>query len=100
MSAPPHPNQWHTPVRVSIHRQHDDTEVYTHVFSDLQMAWLHIRSRVGVRPRSPNYLKSFEHTIERLREFYEDNERGYVCAEKDGLEYTVFYEVPRQNPNH
>lgn len=100
MSTPAHPNQWHTPVRVSIHRLVDDSEVFTQVFSDLQMAWLYVRGRVGLRPRSPNFLKPFEHTIQRLGEYYADGQRGYVCAEKDGLEFTVFYEVPRPNqPN-
>lgn len=100
MSVPAHPNQWHTPVRVSVNRWNDHTEISTQVFSDLQMAWLHIRSRVGIRQRSPNYLKSFEQTIQHLRECYEDEQRGYVCARKDELEYTVFYEVPGQNLNH
>lgn len=100
MSAPAHPNQWYTPVRVSVHRCSNDTEISTQVFSDLQMAWLYIKGCVGSRVRFPNYLKSFEHTIQRLLDFHQDGERGYVCARKDDLEYTVFYEVHGQNPNH
>lgn len=90
-----HPNQWHTPVRVSIHRLTDDTLVFSQMFSDIQMAWLYVKGRVGSRPRSPNYLSPFERTIQRLGEAHADGARGYICAEKDGHEYVVFYEVRR-----
>jgi hypothetical protein len=90
---PAHPNQWYTPAYVRVYRIEDDFRLAEEHFSDIQMAWIWIKNEVGENLQEPNFLKSFAHTVERLAASHADGQRGYVCAEKDGLEYCVFYRI-------
>ena len=90
-NQPAHPNQWYTPVYVKVYRLSDDRRIREEHFSDLQMAYLWVKNEVGENLEEPNFLRPFAHTVERLAFTHEDGGHGYVFAEKDGLEYCVFY---------
>ena len=91
---PPHPNQWYTPAFVKVYDLRTDERVAEEHFSDLQMAYLWVKHRVGDQLQEPNFLKSFERVIERLAQMHRDAPgRGYVVAEKDDLEYGIYYRI-------
>lgn len=94
---PPHPNQWYTPTFVRVYSIDNGSRLTEEHFSDLQMAYLWVKNLVGEQLREPNFLKPFDRVVERLAESHQDGERGYVVAEKDGLEYGIYYRITNLN---
>jgi hypothetical protein len=89
------PNRWHTPITVEVYREGQKSEFHT--FSDMQMAYIWIRSQVDSEIEFW-HVKTFEESCVGLDISYiKRGLRGYFCVaesiEGEVTDYLVFYGV-------
>lgn len=89
-NQPSHPNQWYTPVIVAKYSVNGEN-IENKVFSDLQLAWMYIKSRIGEINSDEEFITSFQRTIQHLLQAHQQNNQGFLCAFYDNILYYVYY---------